>query len=113
MGINSRETNGCGMMAVVFEIAGATCDLCQLHFEPMFLLCGSRLTLTRQDPPNFMMGHGHKFELVTPYGYNQLAQDLNDSGWTSEVVHGKQLIICPSCGQKPLLVERSTIPAQP
>ena len=92
--------NKYGRVAVVFDMPDAACDLCQARYESPSIRCGGQITLTLKDPPEFDMEYGRRFQLVTPYTYNQLAKELNESGWTSEVIHGKQMIICPACGAK-------------
>jgi hypothetical protein len=85
--------------AAVFDMPDANCDLCAARYESPSIRCGGQITITLKDPPEWEI-YGRAFQLVTPYTYNQLAKELNESGWTSEVIHGKQMIICPSCGAK-------------
>jgi hypothetical protein len=84
------------MQAVVFDSPQASCDLCGKAFESPALFSGARITLEVSDPYEFMMGQGLRTRLLPAYGHNSLARDMNLAGWTSEVVRGKQLIVCPS-----------------
>jgi hypothetical protein len=92
--------NNYGMKFGCWDIMDASCDLCATNFfTPKIMLAGNSFTLTLKDSPEYSTV-GQKFELVPPYTYNDLARELNESGWTSEVIHGKQLILCPTCSAK-------------
>jgi hypothetical protein len=83
-----------------WDSMNAECDLCHTLYEPKYSRAGSTFTLARKDPPEWDRNVGPKFQLVPPYTYNDLARELNEAGWTSEVFHRRQFIICPSCAAK-------------
>jgi hypothetical protein len=102
VGINNEPYAG---VSIFLHIPQASCDLCFKQFKTQRLMAGVPVTIELKDPPEWFSGQGQIY-IVPGYGYNALAAELNKTGWTSEVFHGKQFIICPSCSKKPT-VERS------
>ncbi len=87
---------------VAVKAPSVYCDICSSSLDLVGELITFTATKTNDSAQSLTMGYGRPLYAVAgiPDTEDKVRKVMISRGWTLETIHGKELLICPTCRQK-------------